>query len=255
MGEPDVAGTAYRVGGSTTGHLPFLTALVVSARYDRQQRSPAQDGHRLHPARCWSATAPVAAGPGPGGGGRWRLRRSCEFLLHCCQSPWLEADCRRHQTCVKDAVLYVPARATVRRPGQIGRPRVVGRATAQSHGGARRRSRYCNGPPAVPAWFRRQLPAGSSSLRKRSAVVPRRASRAVPIRWVLVIRYLEERIRGHTMHCYAPTPSRGTDCGYCSGFCCAGRLEVTFEEAAGSPGRGNPAPVVGTSHRPNHAPR
>ena len=120
-----------------------------------------------------------------------------EFLRHCqsMSKPIVVVTKLR-----KDASRYQPA--PPRRPGQIGRPRVVG---------ARLPS-----PTAVlvydPAtqWipYRATGSDGSTAHGRacfgRSAVVPRRAG-ALPIRWV-VIRYLEERRRAL---CFAMHRHRG----------------------------------------------
>ena len=145
--------------------LPFLTALVVSARYDRR-KGPAPDGHRLRPADA-GLPAPLAAGEGPGGGGRWRLRQA---RVPAALPGYVKADCRRHQTA--QGRVPVPARATAAaRPDRAapgGR-----RAIAQSHGGAGR-SRYPM--DSLPRHrFRRQYRHGRARF-GRSAVVPRRAA-------------------------------------------------------------------------------
>ena len=109
--------------------LPFLTALVVSARYDRRKGRRHKTVHRLRPADA-GLPAPVAAGPGPGGGGRWRLRQAG---VPAALPEHVKADCRRHQTA--QGRVPVPARATAAaRPDRAapgGR-----RAIAQPHCGA-----------------------------------------------------------------------------------------------------------------------
>ena len=79
--------------------LPFLTALVVSARYDRR-KGPAPDGHRLRPADA-GLPAPLAAGEGPGGGGRWRLRQA-RVPARVCQSRLSSSpNCARTRPCTR----------------------------------------------------------------------------------------------------------------------------------------------------------
>ena len=146
--------------------LPFLTALVVSARYDRRKGRRHQTFTGLRPADA-GLPAPVAAGPGPGGGGRWRLRQA---RVPAALPEYVKADCRRHQTA--QGRVPVPARATAAaRPDRAapgGR-----RAIAQSHGGAGR-SRYTMDP--LPRHrFRRQYRHGRARF-GRGAVVPRRAA-------------------------------------------------------------------------------
>ena len=95
--------------------LPFLTALVVSARYDRRKGRR----HKTvtdYAQRCWSACA--GGCPGPGGGGRWPAKR--EFLRHC-QS--IQSRLSSSPNCARTHPGTSPRQ---RGGGQIGRPRVVG---------------------------------------------------------------------------------------------------------------------------------
>ena len=146
--------------------LPFLTALVVSARYDRRKgrRHKTVTDYAQQMLVCLRRWLPdrdlvvVAAGG--------YAKR--EFLRHCqsMSKPIVVVTKLR-----KDASLYQPA--PPRRPGQIGRPRVGRSAIAQSHGGAGR-SRYTM--DSLPRHrFRRQYRQGRARF-GRSAVVPRRAA-------------------------------------------------------------------------------
>ena len=199
--------------------LPFLTALATSARYDRRK------GRRHKMVTDYAQQMLVCLR-------RWLPERDLvvvcdggyakrEFLRHCqsMSKPVVVVAKLR-----KDASLYQPA--PPRRPGQIGRPRVVGARlpspTAVLDDPAtqwtpHRMDPLPHGPPTVPpgptavppwssslrAWYcgttagRRAFPyVGSSSDTWRSAAGP--------------------------MLCYAPTPRRNR-CGYCSGICCGGR--------------------------------
>ena len=169
--------------------LPFLTALVVSARYDRRKGRRHQDVHRLRPADA-GLPAPLAAGPGPGGGGRWRLRQA---RVPAALPEYVEADCRRHQTA--QGRIPVPARATA--AARPDRAAPGGRsATAQPHGGAGR-SRYTMDPHRATGSdgsTARVEPASGVALWYHGGP-PR-----LPIRWV-VIRYLEERRGPYALLC------------------------------------------------------
>ena len=156
--------------------------------------------------------------------GRWRLRQA---RVPAALPEYVKADCRRHQTA--QGRVPVPARATAAaRPDRAapgGR-----RATAQSHGGAGR-SRYTM--DSLPRHrFRRQYRV---ELASGVALWYHGGPPRLPIRWVHQIPGGAPRALA-----LAPTPRRNP-CGYCSGSCGRSR--------SGSP---DPAPVVGTSHRPNH---
>ena len=136
--------------------LPFLTALVVSARYDRRK------GRRHKTVSDYAQQMLVCLR-------RWLPDRDLvvvcdggyakrEFLRHCqsMSKPIVVVTKLR-----KDASRYQPA--PPRRPGQIGRPPGGRRATAQSHGGA---GRSCYTMDSLPRHrFRRQYRPWSSSLR------------------------------------------------------------------------------------------
>ena len=188
--------------------LPFLTALVVSARYDRRKgrRHKTFTDYAQQMLVCLRRWLPDRDLVVVADGGYAKR----EFLRHCqsMSKPVVVVTKLR-----KDASLYQPA--PPRRPGQIGRPRVVGARlpsrlrcwTIPLHNG------FPTAPPvptAVPPWSssprawrcgttagsRRFTCLGSSSDTWRSAAGP--------------------------MLCYAPTPRRNR-CGYCSGICCGGR--------------------------------
>ena len=146
--------------------LPFLTALVVSARYDRRK------GRRHKTVTDYAQQMLVCLR-------RWLPDRDLvvvcdggyakrEFLRHCqsMSKPVVVVTKLR-----KDASLYQPA--PPRRPGQIGRAPGGRRATAQPDCGTGR-SRYPMDP--LPRHrFRRQYRHGRARF-GRGAVVPRRAA-------------------------------------------------------------------------------
>ena len=146
--------------------LPFLTALVVSARYDRRK------GRRHKTVTDYAQQMLVCRR-------RWLPERDLvvvadggyakrEFLRHCqsMSKPVVVVTKLR-----KDASRYQPAPA--RRPGQIGRAPGGRRAIAQPHGGA---GRSCYTMDSLPRHrFRRQYRHGRARF-GRGAVVPRRAA-------------------------------------------------------------------------------
>ena len=189
--------------------LPFLTALVVSARYDRRKGRRHQTvtdyaQQMLVCLRCWLPDRDLVVVADGG------LRQAG---VPAALPEYVEARCRRHQTA--QGRIPVPARATAAaRPDRAapgGR-----RAIAQSHGGAGR-SRYTMDP--LPRHqFRRQYRHGRADFR-RGAVVPTAGSR----RFTCVGASSDTwRSAAGPMLCYAPTPRRNP-CGYCSGICCGGR--------------------------------
>ena len=198
MGEPDVADAGW---AGRHWALPFLTALVVSARYDRR-KSPAQDGHRLRPADA-GLPAPLAARDlvvvADGGYAKREFLRHCQSM----SKPIVVVTKLR-----KDASRYQPG--PPRRPGQIGRPRVVG-ARHTCIGCGAERSRYPMDP--LPCHrVRRQYRHGRARF-GRSAVVPRRA--AAPSH-TLGRHQTPGGAPRALCKSYAPTPRRNP-CGYCSG--------------------------------------
>ena len=134
-----------------------------------------------------------------------------EFLLHCqgMSKPIVVVTKLR-----KDASLYQPA--PPRRPGQIGRPLVVGARLTNP-------TAVLNDPatqwtPLPCHRVRRQYRHGRADF-GRGAVVPRRARR----RFTCVGSSSDTwRSAAGPMLCYAPT-SRRNRCRYCSGICCGGR--------------------------------
>ncbi len=166
-----------------------MTALVVSARYDRRKgrRHKTFTDYAQQMLVCLRRWLPdrdlvVVADGGTPSASSCGIARVCQSRLS--SSP----NCARTRPCTSPRP---------RRPGQIGRPRVVG-------------ARHC--PVPRRCWtipLHDSLPAtgsdGSTAMVELASGValwyhggpPR-----LPIRWV-VIRYLEER-----MLCYAPTPRR-----------------------------------------------
>ena len=146
--------------------LPFLTALVVSARYDRRKgrRHKTVTDYAQQMLVCLRRWLPDRDLVVVADGGYAKR----EFLRHCqsMSKPIVVVTKLR-----KDASRYQPA--PPRRPGQIGRPPGGRRAIAQSHGGAGR-SRYTM--DSLPRHrFRRQYRHGRARF-GRGAVVPRRAA-------------------------------------------------------------------------------
>ena len=189
--------------------LPFLTALVVSARYDRRKgrRHKTVTDYAQQMLVCLRRWLPDRDLVVVADGGYAKR----EFLRHCqnMSKPIVVVTKLR-----KDASLYQPA--PPRRPSQIGRPRVVG---------ARLPSPTAVLDDPATQWtplpchrFRRQYRHGRARF-GRSAVVPRRA--AAPSH-TLGRRQIPARSAAGPMLCYAPT-SRRNPCGYCSGICCGGR--------------------------------
>ena len=189
--------------------LPFLTALATSARYDRRK------GRRHKMVTDYAQQMLVCLR-------RWLPERDLvvvcdggyakrEFLLHCqsMSKPIVVITKLR-----KDASLYQPA--PPRRPGQIGRPRVVGArlpsptavldypATQWTPGratGVRRQRRHGRADFGCGAVVPGRLPVGPYPLGRRQT--PGGTPRTL---------------------CFAVHRHRGPiRCGYCSGICCVGR--------------------------------
>ena len=191
--------------------LPFLTALVVSARYDRRKgrRHKTVTDYAQQMLVCLRRWLPDRDLVVVADGGYAKR----EFLRHCqsMSKPIVVVTKLR-----KDASRYQPAPAAAARPDRAapgGR-----RAIAQSDRGAGR-SRYTM--DSLPRHrFRRQYRHGRARF-GRSAVVPRR--RAFPYVGSSSDTW---RSAAGPMLCYAPTPRRnpcGYCSGYCSGICCGGR--------------------------------
>ena len=188
--------------------LQLSRALVVSARYDRRKgrRHKTVTDYAQQMLVCLRRWLPDRDLVVVADGGYAKR----EFLRHCqgMSKPVVVVTKLR-----KDASLYQPA--PPRRPGQIGRPRVVGARLPSP-------TAVLDDPATQWIPYRATGSDGSTAMVELASGValwyhggpPR-----LPIRWV-VIRYLEER-RG-PYACYAPTPRRNP-CGYCSGICCGGR--------------------------------
>ena len=194
--------------------LPFLTALVVSARYDRRKgrRHKTVTDYAQQMLVCLRRWLPDRDLVVVADGGYAKR----EFLRHCqsMSKPVVVVTKLR-----KDASLYQPP--PPRRPGQIGRPRVVGARlpspTAVRDDPATQWTPYRMDP--LPRHrFRRQYHHGRADF-ERGAVVPRRARRAFPYVGSSSDTW---RSAAGPMPCYAPTLRRNR-CGYCSGICCGGR--------------------------------
>ena len=180
--------------------LPFLTALVVSARYDRRKgrRHKTVDyaQQMLVCLRRWLPDRDLVVVADGGYAKR-------EFLRHCQNSKPIVVVTKLR----KDASLYQPA-------PQIGRPRVVGARLPSP-------TAVLDDPATQWIPYRATGSDGSTTMVELASGValwyhggpPR-----LPIRWVVI----SWRSAAGPMLCYAPTPRRNP-CGYCSGICCAGR--------------------------------
>ena len=217
--------------------LPFLTALVVSARYDRRKgrRHKTFTDYAQQMLVCLRRWLPDRDLVVVADGGYAKR----EFLRHCqsMSKPIVVVTKLR-----KDASRYQPA--PPRRPSQIGRPRVVGarlpsptavlddpatqwipyRATGSD--GSTAMVELASG---VALWYHGATPRHAPTLGRRQ--IPGGAPRAL----CLAMHRHRGGTAADTAVVSAAVAGRGVLCG-----------------AAGSPRHGNPAPVVGTSHRPNH---
>ena len=195
--------------------LPFLTALVVSARYDRRK------GRRHKTVTDYAQQMLVCRR-------RWLPDRDLvvvadggyakrEFLRHCqgMSKPVVVVTKLR-----KDASLHQPAPA--RRPGQIGRPRVVGARLPNP-------TAVLDDPATQWTPYRATGSDGSTTMVELASGValwchggpPR-----LPIRWV-VVRYLAERRGPYALLCtdVAAEPLR-----ILQWYLLRWQVEVTFEE-------------------------
>ena len=217
--------------------LPFLTALVVSARYDRRKgrRHKTFTDYAQQLLVCLRRWLPDRDLVVVADGGYAKR----EFLRHCqsMSKPIVVVTKLR-----KDASLYQPA--PPRRPGQIGRPRVVGARLPSP-------TAVLDDPATQWIPYRATGSDGSTAMVELTSgvalVVPRRAAapshtlgrHQIPGGAPRALCFAMHRHRGGTPAdiavVSAAVAGRGDLCG-----------------AAGSPGHGNPAPVVGTGHRPNH---
>ena len=161
-------------------------------------------------------------------------------LLHCCQSL------REPVTLIArlrlDAALYAPA--PPRQPGQQGRPPLKG---------ARRPALktildqpQVTWASATVAWYDGTI--RTVELTSQTAVWYRSGKPPVLIRWVLI---RDPRDPSPPRPCCAPTRRRTRPRSW-NGLCCAGNWK-SLSGGANPPGRGDPAPVVRSGHRPHHA--
>ena len=169
--------------------LPFLTALVVSARYDRRKgrRHKTFTDYAQQMLVCLRRWLPDRDLVVVADGGYAKR----EFLRHCqsMSKPIVVVTKLR-----KDASLYQPA--PPRRPGQIGRPRVVGARLPSP-------TAVLDDPATQWIPYRATGSDGSTAMVELASGValwyhggpPR-----LPIRWV-VIRYLEERRGPYALLC------------------------------------------------------
>ena len=198
--------------------LPFLTALVVSARYDRRKgrRHKTVTDYAQQMLVCLRRWLPDRDLVVVADGGYAKR----EFLRHCqsMSKPIVVVTKLR-----KDASRYQPA--PPRRPGQIGRPGWSARDCPVP--------RRCwtiplpNGFPTAPP-VPTAVPPWSSSLRawRCGTTAPRRA--------FPYVGSSSDTWRSAAGLCFAMHRHRERNpCGYCSGICCGGRSEVTPYQVRG----------------------
>ena len=182
--------------------LPFLTALVVSARYDRRKgrRHKTVTDYAQQMLVCLRRWLPELVVVADGA-----KRGSCG-IARVCQS--------------RLSSLYQPA--PPRRPGQIGRPRVVGARLPSP-------TAVLNDPATQWIPYRATGSDGSTAMVELASGValwyhggpPR-----LPIRWV-VIRYLEERRGPYALLC---TDTEAEPLRILQWYLLRWQVEVTFEE-------------------------
>ena len=187
--------------------LPFLTALATSAGYDRRKgrRHKMVTDYAQQMLVClrrWLPDQDLVVRDG-----RYAKR---EFLLHCqsMSKPIVVIPKLR-----KDASLHQPA--PPRRPGQIGRPRVVGARLPSP-------TAVLDDPATQWTPCRATGSDGSAAMVELTSGVAlwyRGGCPSVHMRWVV-----SDTLRNPSdpILCYVPT-ARLTRCGYCSGTCCVGR--------------------------------
>ena len=224
--------------------LPVLTVLAPSTRYYRQQ------GRRHKKLTDWARQMILQPPHGEPAEPRWLPQRSLVLvgdngyavldLLHCCQSL------REPVTLIArlrlDAALYAPA--PPRQPGQNGRPPLKG---------ARRPSLKAlldqpqvTWTSAAVAWY--DGTTRTVELTSQTAVWYRSGKPPVLIRWVL-IRDPQGAFATQALLCTDPAADPTQILEW---FVLRWQLEVTFQEVADPPGRGNPASVVRPGHCPHH---
>ena len=169
--------------------LPFLTALVVSARYDRRKGRRHQTvtdyaQQMLVCRRRWLPDRDLVV-VADGGYAKREFRRHCQSM----SKPIVVVTKLR-----KDASLYQPA--PPRRPGQIGRPRVVGARLPSP-------TAVLDDPATQWIPYRATGSDGSTArveLASGVALWYHGGPPRLPIRWV-VVRYLEERRGPYALLC------------------------------------------------------
>ena len=214
--------------------LPFLTALVPSDRYDwlkgrRHKRFTDYAQQMLDCLRRWLPDRDLVVVCDGGYAKR-------EFLLHCqrMSKPIVVITKLR-----KDASLYQPP--PPRRPGQIGRPRVVGARLPSP-------TAVLDDPATQWMPYRATTSDGADLMVELTSGVAlwyRGGFPSVQIRWV-VVRHLEENpgAPGFAVHRHRRRPPADRAVVHAA---LAGRGDL--RGTAGPPGCGNPAPVVRACHR------
>ena len=163
-----------------------------------------------------TALAPLAAGPGPGGGGRWRLRQAgVPAALQSMSKPVVVVTKLR-----KDASLCQPA--PPRRPGQIGRPRVVGARLPSP-------TAVLDDPATQWTPYHATGSDGSTTMVELTSGVAlwyHGGPPSVHLRWV-VVRYLAERRGPYALLC---TDIEAEPLRILQWYLLRWQVEVTFEE-------------------------
>ena len=215
--------------------LPVLTVLAPSARYYRQQ------GRRHKKLTDWARQMILQLR-------RWLPHRSLVLvgdnsyavldLLQCCQS--LAQPVTLIVRLRLDAALYAPA--PPRQPGHNGRPPLKDR-----------RLPALKALPDLPAVSWIEVPAAwydgttrTVELTSQTAVWYRSGKPPVSLRWVLVRDPQGEFTPQALLSVGGPNADPGM---VCAALATGGHLSG----GAGSPGRGDPTPVVGPGHCPYYA--
>ena len=178
--------------------LPFLTVLAASARYDQRQGRRHQtftDYAQQMLVGLPNSSEPAAAGPGSGGGVATAAAPSASSycFARACQSP-VALTPQVVTKLRKDASLYQPA--PPRRPGQIGRPRVVGTRLPSS-------TTVLDDPTTQWTACRATGSDGSSAMVELTSGVAMWCHGGQPmvyLRWV-VVRHLAERLGLYALRC------------------------------------------------------
>ena len=193
--------------------LPFLTALVVSARYDRRKgrRHKTVTDYAQQLLVClrrWLPDRDLVVVADGGYAKREFWSESCGIARVCQSRLSSSPNCARTRPCTSPRHRGGPARS--------GGPRVVGARLPSP-------TAVLDDPATQWIPYRATGSDGSTAMVELTSGValwyhggpPR-----LPIRWV-VMRDTWRSAAG-PMLCYAPTPRRNP-CGYCSGICCGGR--------------------------------